>query len=114
MSAGDLETIARLRLPVTLVHFNNACFGWIKASQHLLYGGRHFGVDFQSDTDYAAIARGFGLDGVQVEDPAEVEPLLSEALDSGRPAFVDIVTECESTELPPVAKFHRASQDAGG
>jgi acetolactate synthase-1/2/3 large subunit len=114
MSAGDLETIARLKLPVTLVHFNNACFGWIKASQHLLYGGRHFGVDFQSDTDYAAIARGFRLDAVRVDDPREVEPMLSEALDSGRPTFVDIVTECETTELPPVVKFHRARQDAGG
>lgn len=114
MSAGELETIARLKLPVTLVHFNNACFGWIKASQHLLYEGRHFGVDFQSDTDHAAIARGFGLIGVQVEDPTEVDRVLGEALDSDRPTFVDITTECEATELPPVVKFHRARHDAGG
>jgi acetolactate synthase-1/2/3 large subunit len=114
MSAGELETIARLGLPVTLIHFNNACFGWIKVSQDLLYGGRHFGVDFQTDTDHAAIARGFGLHGVRVEDAAEVEPTLREALASDRPTFIDISTECETTELPPVVKFHRAKQDSGG
>ena len=114
MSAGELETIARLGLPATLIHFNNACFGWIKVSQELMYGGRHFGVDFQTDTDHAAIARGFGLHGVRVEDAAEVEPALREALVSDRPTFIDIATECETTELPPVVKFHRAKQDRGG
>jgi thiamine pyrophosphate-dependent acetolactate synthase large subunit-like protein len=79
-----------------------------------LYEGRHFGVDFQSDTDHAAIARGFGLIGVQVEDPTAVDRVLGEALDSDRPTFVDITTECEATELPPVVKFHRARHDAGG
>ncbi len=104
MSAGELETVARLALPVTLVLFNNACFGWIKVSQELLHSGRTFGVDF-GDVDYAGIARGFGLDAVRVEDPAEVEPALRQALASGRPAFLDIVTECETGEVPPVTKF---------
>ena len=104
MSAGELETLARLGLPVTLVHFNNACFGWIKVSQELFHGGRTYGVDFD-DVDYAAIARGFGLHGVRVEDPAGVEPALRRALASGSPAFVDIVTECETSEVPPVTKF---------
>lgn len=108
MSAGELETIARLNMPLTLVQFNNACFGWIKVSQQLLFQERGFGVDFGSDTDYVGIARAFGLHGIRVEDPAAVEPALREALTSERPTFVDIVTECETTELPPVEKFHRA------
>jgi len=113
MSAGELETIARLRLPVVLVQFNNACFGWIKVSQELLEDGRCFGVDFSADTDHAAIARGFGLRGIRVEDPQDVEPVLQEALSAGCATFVDIVTECETTELPPVEKFHRARQGKG-
>jgi thiamine pyrophosphate-dependent acetolactate synthase large subunit-like protein len=42
-----------------------------------------------------------------VEDPLEVEPVLREVLAAGEPAFVDIVTECETTELPPVAKWQK-------
>jgi acetolactate synthase-1/2/3 large subunit len=114
MSAGELETIARLGLPVTLIHFNNGCFGWIKVSQELLYSGRSFGVDFGAGTDHAAIARGFGLRAGRVEDPADLEPALSEALVSGLPTFLDIATEDESGELPPVEKFHRMSKTAEG
>ena len=114
MSAGELETVARLGLPVTLVQFNNACFGWIKVSQELFHDGRCFGVDFSSDTDHAGIAHGFGLRGVRVEDPQDVEPALREALASDCPTFIDIVTECETTELPPVEKFHRAQKRTGG
>jgi acetolactate synthase-1/2/3 large subunit len=113
MSAGELETIARLRLPVTLIQFNNACFGWIKVSQELFHAGRSFGVDLSPETDYAGIARGFGLRGVRVEDPLDVEPVLRDALASEEPTFIDIVTVCETAELPPVEKFYRASEQRG-
>ena len=35
MSAGELETLARLHVPAVLIHFNNGCFGWIKTLQAL-------------------------------------------------------------------------------
>jgi len=108
MSVGELETISRLGLPVILIQFNNACFGWIKVGQDLFCDGRYFGVDFSADTDHAAIARGFGLRGVRVERPEDVEPALQEALSADQPTFIDIVTEPETTELPPVEKFYRA------
>jgi acetolactate synthase-1/2/3 large subunit len=116
MSAGELETVGRLGLPLTLIQFNNACFGWIKVSQDLLYDGRCFGVDFSADTDHAAIARAFGLRGVRVEDPEDVAPALQEALSADHPTFIDIVTECEVTEMPPVEKFERykAHREKGG
>jgi thiamine pyrophosphate-dependent acetolactate synthase large subunit-like protein len=79
----------------------------------LLGDGRCFGVDFSADTDHAAIARGFGLWGARVEDPRNVEPVLREALSADRPTFIDILTECETTEIPPVDKFHRARPEKG-
>lgn len=109
MSAGDLETIYRLGLPVTLLQFNNATFGWIKTLQHLYQDQRYLSVDFSTDTDYVAIARGFGLRGVRVEGPEALEPVLQEALSDDRPTFIDVVTESEVTETPPV---HKWLQDA--
>jgi acetolactate synthase-1/2/3 large subunit len=113
MSAGELETIARLGLPVTIIQFNNACFGWIKTLQHLYQDGRYFGVDFAADTDHVAIARAFGLQGIRIEDPRAVEPVLREVLAAERPTFVDILTECETSELPPVSKWQRIKQQKG-
>jgi len=111
MSAGDLETIARLGLPVTLINFNNASFGWIKALQHLYQDRRYFSVDFSTDTDHAGIARAFGLEGTRVEDPADFEAVLGNALSSQRPTLIDVVTACEVDEIPPV---HKWLQDVEG
>jgi acetolactate synthase-1/2/3 large subunit len=109
MSCGELETIARLSLPVTLLLFNNASFGWIKTLQHLYRDQRYLSVDFSADTDYAAIAHGFGLQGVRVRDAAELEPALRAGLASDRPTFIDVTTESEVTETPPVEKWLQAA-----
>ncbi len=108
MSCGELETIGRLGIAVTLVQFNNGTFGWIKTLQHLFHGGRYYSVDFSPNTDHAAIARGFGLRGVRVDDPADLEPALREALHSDQATFIDVCTESEVTEVPPVDKWLRA------
>ena len=109
MSVGELETIARLGLPVVLLNFNNAGFGWIKAIQSIHMGGRYLGVDF-SDLDHAAIARAFGLDGVRIERPAQLEGALEEALHSGRPTLIDIPSESEERDLPQVYTWRRAAE----
>jgi acetolactate synthase-1/2/3 large subunit len=101
MAVGELETISRLNLPIALVHFNNGCFGWIKELQHLYHEQRYFSVDF-NPVDYAGIARGFGLKAWHVSDPVDLEGALAEALAFGGPAFVDVVTEAQMTETPPV------------
>jgi acetolactate synthase-1/2/3 large subunit len=111
MSAGELETIARLRLPVTILQFNNSCFGWIKTLQCLYHGGRYVSVDFSPDTDHAAIARGFGLQGLRIERPKDLGPAIREAVRSDRATFIDVVTESEETEVPPVHKWEQAVEE---
>lgn len=109
MAAGEMETIARLGLPVILLQFNNFTFGWIKTLQHLFYDGHYFSVDFRAKTDHAAIARGFGLRGVRVDNPSDLEPALREALHSDQATFIDVITEPEMNELPPVDRWLRAA-----
>jgi acetolactate synthase-1/2/3 large subunit len=104
MSVGELETISRLNLPIVIIQTSNGSFGWIKELQHLYHDDRYFSVDF-NPVDYAAIARGFGLAAKQVTDPDEIKPAIQEALADGRPYFLDIVTESQITETPPVAAW---------
>lgn len=107
MSVGEMETITRLGLPITLIQFNNGAYGWIKELQHLYHGDRYLSVDFNA-IDYATVARGFGFEAVQVSDPEQVETVLARALESGVPYFVDIVSESPITETPPVAAWQKA------
>ena len=108
MSGTELETIGRLRLPVTLIHFNNGSYGWIKMLQHLYFDDRFFGVDFTSTVDYAAIATAFGVRGVTVGHPDQIEDAIGEATRGTEPVFIDVRTESELTEVPPVAAWQRA------
>jgi acetolactate synthase-1/2/3 large subunit len=107
MSVGELETVTRLGLPIVIIQCSNGTFGWIKELQHLYHEDRYFGVDF-NPVDYAAIARGFGFRADQVTDPADVERAVRNAVDDGRPYFLDIVTESPVTETPPVAAWTAA------
>ena len=101
MSAGDLETLVRLNIPAVLIHFNNASFGWIKALQALHCKGKFLSVDFTAG-DMARVAEGFGLKALHIESPEELEAGLDEAFAAKTPVFLDVVTESELSELPPV------------
>jgi acetolactate synthase I/II/III large subunit len=89
---GELETAVRERIPVVCVVFNDKGLGNERAFQKELYGGRFFGVDY-NDVDFAALARVMGCFGERVEDPATLLPALKRALDSGKPAVVDVVID---------------------
>jgi acetolactate synthase-1/2/3 large subunit len=103
-ACGEMETIARLRLPITLVVVSNATYGWIKAGQKSGYGGRYFSVDFQR-TDHAAVAAAFGLKSWRVEDPEKLKPTLKQAFEAGGPTLVDVICQPLHEAKAPVSEW---------
>jgi thiamine pyrophosphate-dependent acetolactate synthase large subunit-like protein len=86
----ELDTARRYKLPVINLIHNNAAWGVIRSGQKAQ-------LDFElgtslADTDYAAIARGFGCHGETVTQPEEVAPAIARALNSGLPAVIDCQT----------------------
>src|SRR6476661_3046884 len=92
MCVGELETVVRLKLPITFVVISNAVYGWIKAGQKSGYGERYFSVDF-GVTDHAKVAAAFGVKSWKVSDPRQLEPVLKQAIAHGGPTLVDIVCQ---------------------
>ncbi len=111
MSAGELETLARLKIPAVLIHFNNSCFGWIKALQSLHAQGKFFSVDFTAGSP-SMVAQGFGLQGRQVATAEELDEGLAEAFACDGPFFLDVITESEEISIPPVASWLKAAGKA--
>jgi acetolactate synthase-1/2/3 large subunit len=109
MTAGELATVNRVGGPITLLLFNNGCYGWIKALQHLYHEGHYFSVDFTESLDYTHIAQAFGMRAVRVREPEEVGPAIQGALEFGGPSFIEVVVAPEHQALPPVAPWHRAA-----
>ncbi len=103
ISAGELETIARLDMPVTLIVLNNSSYGWVKAGQKRMAGG-YFSVDF-SRADHAAIATAFGVRGLRVEDPGQLATTLEDALSHDGPVLVDVIVQPLEESRAPVSKW---------
>jgi len=108
MSGMELATIASLRLPITIMLFNNGSFGWIKMLQKLYHGERYLGVDFTGKMDAVAIAEAFGIRGVRITHPDQLGPAITEATESNGPTFIDVPTKSELEEVPPVHAWQEA------
>jgi thiamine pyrophosphate-dependent acetolactate synthase large subunit-like protein len=87
---NELDTARRYHLPVVTIIHNNAAWGIIRAGQKKQFDFE-FGTSL-ADTDYAAIAKGFGCYGERVTTPEEVSPAIARALASGLPAVLDCHT----------------------
>jgi len=97
-AVGELATVTELGLPIVIVVLNNRSLGWIRWYRRITFG-RGFADDDFADVAYADVARGFGMQGVRVTDPAELGAGLASALGHGRPALVDVVTEVWETPI---------------
>jgi acetolactate synthase-1/2/3 large subunit len=103
-TVGELETVCRARAPITFVVFSNASFGWIKASQKDDKGARYYNVDFNR-VDQAAVAAAYGVKSWRVEDPADLERVLREAIAHDGPTLVDVVTQPLEESNAPVRRW---------
>lgn len=103
-AVGELETIVRKQLPITLIVFSNASYGWIKASQKDGYDSRFFSVDFNR-SDHARIAEAFGLKAWRVEDPAELDAAIAAAIRHDGPSLVDVISQPLEESAVPVSKW---------
>ena len=106
MSCGELETLRRLNVPALLLHFNNACFGWIKALQRSHGHNATYSVDFSAD-NVARIAEAFGLRSWRVTTMSQLTAALEEGLAHKGPAFIDIAIESIADVSPPVFSWLR-------
>jgi acetolactate synthase-1/2/3 large subunit len=85
----ELDTARRYGAPVITIIHNNAAWGVIGLGQKKM--GFDLGADL-SGTDYAAIARGFGIHGELVTELADLGPAIRRSLASGLPAVIDCRT----------------------
>ena len=99
MLLGELITLRQRHLPVKIVVFNNGALSFVELEMKAA-GIPTFGTDLDNP-DFAAMARGAGLFGVQVAKADELEDALREAFEHDGPALVDIHTARQELTLPP-------------
>jgi acetolactate synthase-1/2/3 large subunit len=88
MVLSELETAARLRLPVVVVVLCDRSLHLIRLHQERK-GFRSSGVDF-GPIDFAGIAPGFGCHGVRALTWPELEAAVTAALAADRPTVIEV------------------------
>jgi len=64
------------------------------------------------DVDYAAFATSLGLQGINVDKPADLGPAWERALAADRPTLLDVRTDPSIPPIPPHATFEQAKDAA--
>lgn len=93
---SELETASRYGINIVTIVNNNSGFGQSIPGIRCAYGvqpGDIGGMYRFRDTNYASIAQEMGCVGVRVERPKEIAGAIRQALASGRPAVVDVVSD---------------------
>lgn len=91
MAAGELETLARLRLPVTVVVFDDAMLNLIKIKQEKR-GETTLGLDFGA-IDWVGVSQGMGVEAVRVNETEMFEAAFARAVASGGPRLLDVAID---------------------
>lgn len=66
MNLQELATLAETGANVKIVLMDNSSLGLVQQQQELFYGGRIFASLYATSPDFTAIARGFGLNAVDL------------------------------------------------
>jgi pyruvate dehydrogenase (quinone) len=108
MLLGELATCAKYELDVKIIVIKNNSLAHIKWEQMVFLGNPEFGCDLQP-IDFTAVARGFGLKGYTIEDPAECGRVLREALSARGPVLVEAVVDPHEPPMPPKVTLKQAA-----
>jgi benzoylformate decarboxylase len=91
-----LWTLAKYRVPLVVVVFNNRAYMAVKnqfrGPEERIKIAAELGAELVGpELNFARIAESFGVFGQRVEEPEQIEPALKRALEQSGPALVDVV-----------------------
>jgi acetolactate synthase-1/2/3 large subunit len=116
LNFAEFDTMVRHRLPIVVVINNDQQWGMSAHGQELLYGKDRRVVTDLGPTRYDLAAEGFGCHAEYVVEPGDLVPALRRALESGRPACVNVMTDPAVISPVTLAMVGSAAgeQDSGG
>lgn len=102
MNIQELATISDLRPNITILLFNNGHLGLVRQQQELFFGQKYIASKFQSNSDFTAIAKGFGLLAIDLEKSQNPQQDLAKALKTSEPVFINVPILHTANVLPMV------------
>ncbi|SBV97317.1 putative acetolactate synthase large subunit [uncultured delta proteobacterium] len=95
---AEMETAVRHNIATVTVLNNNGGFGQCLGGIRAAYGdgpGRKEDLYAFTPVNFSNLAREIGCNAVRAEKPADIGPAIRDALGSGRPSVVEVLTDIE-------------------
>ena len=102
MNLQELATAAEERANVKIVLLDNRSLGLVYQQQTLFYGRRTFASQYARGPDFAALARGFGIDALELDRARAPAAALAAALRSRGPCLIHATIDAAEQVLPMV------------
>jgi pyruvate dehydrogenase (quinone) len=99
MLLGDMLSLRQLNAPVKIIVFKNDSLAFVELEMKAA-GILDFGTDLQNP-NFAKMAEGAGLLGLTAETPAQVRPMIAQALKHNGPALVEVLVDRQELSMPP-------------
>jgi len=99
MLMGDLLSLQQLQAPVKIIVFKNNSLAFVELEMKAA-GILDFGTDLRNP-NFAKMAEGAGLLGLTAETPAQVRPMIAQALKYDGPALVEVLVDRQELSMPP-------------
>jgi acetolactate synthase-1/2/3 large subunit len=84
------------------VVLNNQSLGLVRQQQRLFYGQQYVASSYGIKVDFAAIARGFGMQAFDLDGADEPERLLRQAMAAPGPCLINVPIDIEEEVTPMV------------
>ena len=92
---AEFDTMARHRLPILTIIFNNASWGMSQHGQELVFGKQNLAVVKLEPSAYHKVAEGFGCFAEQVTRYEDIGPAVRRAQAQPGPACLNIMTDAD-------------------
>ena len=103
MCIQELGTCKQYDLPINIISLNNGFLGMVRQWQEFFYQKNYAMSYNEALPDFVKLAEAYGHVGVRIDNPADVEGALKEALDDKkRLHFLDFITEAEENVYPMI------------
>jgi pyruvate dehydrogenase (quinone)/pyruvate oxidase len=107
MLLGELITVAAYKLDIKIVVIKNNTLGQIKWEQMVFLGNPEYACDLYP-ADFVTIARGAGLDAIQIDDQATCGSQLDGILGQRGPVLIEAVVDPFTPPMPAKVKASQA------
>lgn len=96
LNIQEFDTMVRHNLPVVTIVLNNKAWGMCVHGQRSMFGSNRLVVTTLGESRYDKVAEGFGCHAALVEDLEGIGPAVQQALESGQPACINVITDLEA------------------